>query len=210
MTIFLSSLIIKEERVEMILFDELGDAINQGSELFCKTILSSLNLNVVVKSWEVIVCRTDYFSDFIGEDDWADNWQIVWRLKIYTSEISIPEIKLPNVFIALDLDDDSWSFSERVTENDITNCLVISNFLNKKDREIAMEAISTYCSSFKVEAATVTLSFLKLELLDKYFQLIIDLGRFNPDFYKNGATYAKAIQNICKEYGGLSHYLLVE
>ncbi|MFD2565654.1 hypothetical protein [Aquimarina rubra] len=211
MTIFLSSLIIKEKSVEMVLFDELGDAINKGSKSFCQSILSYLNLNAIVKSWDIVVCRTDYFSDFIGESDWADNWQIVWKLKIYTSEINTSEIKLPDVFIGLDLDDDSWIFSERVTENDTTNCVVICNFLYEANRTKASEAIFNYHSTFIKNEVNIEIPvFLKLTILDKYYQLIIDLGNFKPNFYKNGAEYAKTVQNICKEFGGLPHYSLIE
>jgi hypothetical protein len=210
MSIYISSLKIGKGFIQIILFDQIGDSIHKGSKKFCQGILQELNLDLTVKSWNMEVCRTDFFSDYIGEEDWTDNWQIVWQLKIDTVETNIKKVRLPDVFIESDIDDDSWASQERVTDESISQCLVIGNFLNQGDRNKAIGKISENYLKADTSDAIKKPVFLKSKVLDKYFQIVINLGSFPPDFYSQGAAYAKAIEKICKESGGLVHYSLLE
>ena len=204
---YISNLNIKDNHVEMILFDQMGDSINKGSKEFCEKILLFLNIKLIVKSWEIEVCRTNHFSDYIGEDDWRDVWQIVWKLKILTDGSNIPAIQLPDIFVELDIVDDSWNFDEVVTKDTKTSCLIISYFLSEKDREKAIEKISVKdVSSSKDKYSITTIKFSQNKIMDNYFQLTIDLGIFASDFYSNGAKYAEEIIDICKDFNGITHY----
>jgi hypothetical protein len=207
MKMYISSLNIGDGQIEMILFDQIGDAINKGSKEFCENILLFLNLKLKVKSWNIDVCRTNHFSDYIGEDDWRDVWQIVWKLKIYTHESDIPVIQLPDVFVELDITDDSWNFSESDLKETKTSCLIISYFLSEKDKEKAIDKISsTDFSLYRNNYNTPVPKFSENKILNTYFQLTIDLGIFQSDFYSTGAQYVEEIIKICKEFNGITHY----
>ena len=78
------------------LFVTRGDngAIANGTIEFAQEILESIGVTGNVKSWKVAPFRSSYFSEYVGEPDWRDTWQLVWKIQI---EINRPVESLPQL-----------------------------------------------------------------------------------------------------------------
>jgi hypothetical protein len=195
-----------QNSIDLILFDDSGHTIGQGGRSFFETILQDLRIPVKPKNWNLRVCRSDYFSDYLGEDDWRDVWRPTWKCRIVVDK-NIDNIPLlPDIFIESKAVDDTWDHENRVKANSITNCLVISDFdsLEKLDaaskaiRKIAVKQASHYLEQ-KITLEVVT-------IIQNLHQLHIDLGKVTSDFYLSGAEDATQIQSICKTNGGTVHF----
>jgi hypothetical protein len=209
MPTFIASLNICQDspnEVSLILLDDTGDSIANGSKGFFEQIFADLKIPAVPLSWEMQVCRSDYFSDFAGEDDWRDVWRTTWIAKVKTQEKIDKIAMIKDVFIESEAMDESWVYQKRITADSITNSLIISDFdsiqkLNKaadKINKIKLDPSDDYIEP-RIKIDTV-------EIMDKYYRLQIDLGKVKPTFYSKGAADARKVQKICKDEGGTIHF----
>lgn len=192
--------------LSLILFDDTGDSIAEGSTSFFNKIFTDLKISGMPVSWKIQVCRSDYFSDFAGEDDWRDVWRTTWRAKVKTQiDIDkIPMIKGP--FIESEAMDESWVYQKRVTEYSMTNCLIISDFDSIKKLKDSADKISKLNLDPSEDYIEARIKLETVKIMDKYYQLQIDLGKVKPTFYSKGAMDARMIQKICKSEGGIIHF----
>lgn len=186
---------------------DLGYEIAKGTKDFIGQILEDLKIQNEPENWKITPCRTKFFSDYLGEEDWRDNWQLVWKIAIQMKNsliISIPHLEVtPTMAI-----DESWSSRNQINHERPVNCLIISNFLNQKSRNDAIRTIETdtTCTQMQKKLNINRPNFAKYDFGKNISQLHIDIGKLPGSFYSTGATYAEHIISIVQNSNGTIHY----
>jgi hypothetical protein len=186
-----------------------GDAfgVNKGTKEFVGQLLSDIGIEAQAKSWTVEHFRSKYYTDFLGEDDWRDNWQLLWRIQIVTSKKigRLPKTELP--WIETDATDESWETAP--DDDDATvGCLVVADFSSEASLEKAEKAILDDDDSVKIQKKydVGKPEFSRAEVLGKFPQLQIDLGQFPGKFFASGADYAERVMELCVKAKGTTHF----
>jgi hypothetical protein len=174
-------------------------------EKFIQSVLKDIGVEASVKSWTIKVYRTNYYSDYLGEEDWRDIWQPVWKLHVVTDEEirALPKRKTP----WMGTNATGKNLLDRPDRNAIISCLVISDFKSEAALRKAQSALTN--ADFKQLQAQYSAGepqFSRSEVLGKYKQLQIDLGEFGEEFYASRADYAEQVIEICKNAKGIVHY----
>jgi len=196
------------DTIEFVLTDQECNSIAQGTNKFIENLLRDIGIEANVASWLIKPCRSNYYTDFLGEDDWRDVWQLVWKTRAVTMEEITGLPKLSEPYIESEADDESWSFADRLHDDATVGCLVISDFDNEEDRQKTQAAIANdeLIKNMQKQYSVSTLTFSYSELLGKYKQLQIYLGDFPGEFFAQGADYAEHVLELCKQAGGTVHF----
>ncbi|MBC7421948.1 MAG: hypothetical protein H7334_00680 [Ferruginibacter sp.] len=193
--------------ISIILFDDIGDSIGPGSKNFFDQIFQDLKISADPKSWNVEPCRCDYYSDFPDEEEWEDVWRVTWKARVITKGNigMIPLMK--SIFIESIAEDENWIYEKRVTSESITNCLIISDFNSFQDLKNVVDKIAKLAFQSDKDYIKKEIKLKIVRIMDTYHQLQIDLGKVKPSFYANGAKDARAVQKICIQEKGTTHFL---
>src|SRR5215203_4623600 len=140
----------KPETVEFVLTRGDAFSVNKGTKKFFQAVFEALKIKTKVADWKVKKYRSKYYTDFLGEDDWRDNWQIVWRAQVTaTTDIkSLPEMDEP--WIGIDENDTTWKTTVD-DEDETVGCLVVADFKNKSDMEKAEKEIKENAKAKKMQ-----------------------------------------------------------
>jgi hypothetical protein len=193
--------------IEVIVTRGETSGIADGTSEFARAVLEGIGVKADVSAWTVTPCRTKYFSEYLGEPDWRDNWQLVWKIRIQTT---MPVDRLPELKqngIGTDAGDNSWSPDKRVKDDDAVRCLVIADFKTENARSSAEAAVAQCFSADVRERYRVGPPELRhARIPPKIEQLQIDLGLFAGRFYADGADYAETVMDACKKAKGTVHF----
>lgn len=190
-----------------------SDHIFQGTEEFVRGFLVDLGIpDPQIVAWTLSPARSKYFSDYIGEGNWRDDWQLVFsavaKLK---NPLSAPPV---NTFMtSIDSSHDpTWSVQTRLRLDASASCLLICNFNLEWIAEQITQSIiqSEVCKSFQSKYGVGLPKFEKLiwktPEQHELTQLHIDLGIFSREYYMQGADYAEFVLGICRSFGATTHY----
>jgi hypothetical protein len=176
------------------------DGISQDKK-FIESILEEIGADIEVQDWSITPCRSGYYSEYLDEDDWRDAWLLVWKISVTAShEIKrVPDIK--DLWKGVNSTGDDWL---EVVDDDAVDCLIVSDF----DDELSMkEAVQSVLNDNKMKSMRKKYSAEKpkiscAKVLNKYYQVQVDLGKFPASFFSGDPDYAKLILSLCQEKGG--------
>ena len=194
-------------KLEFILTRSDADAIAEGTKEFVEELLRDIGAKAEVIHWSIKPYRSNYYSDYLGINDWRGTWEPIWKVAVETvSEFDpLPEINSP--WIETNAVDGSWLFTTRLRDDADINCLVISDFDDEEALRKVQVAIERGDFRELQERYSVgTPIFSRSEVLGKYKQLQIDLGKFPSEFFASGADYAESVIKLCKQLKGTTHY----
>jgi hypothetical protein len=198
----------RPNRLKFVLTDQYGYSIAHGTQEFIEHLLKDLGVKANVEGWSIKPYRSNYYTDFLGEEDWRDVWQIVWKGYISTAEKISALPKIIGPYIGSDATDQSASFANRLREEEEVSCLVVSDFESEERRLRAQEAIlnDDLVKKMQRNYGVSKPTFCHTESLGKYKQLQADLGKFQSSFFAQGANYAEHVLELCKQEGGTVHF----
>jgi hypothetical protein len=201
---------INTERPEVLdLVLTRGDSygLNKGTASFLGSVVAALGIQADIVRWSITTCRSQYFSDFIGEDDWRDNWQLVWKLSM-TARKNIGEITpTAEPWVGLDVLDDTWKIAPD-DHSAAVEGLVIADFRTVAAREKARATIARHAGieRFRERLGLAAPTFSTGMAYGKYPQLLIQLGQLPGAFFADGADYAESVTEVCTKAKGSVHY----
>jgi len=186
-----------------------GDAfgINKGTKSFLAEIFEALQIETKVKNWKVKKFRSKYYTDYLGEKDWRDNWQIVWRIQVTAVDKIGKIVEINEPWIGTDATDSSWKTA--VDDDDETvGCLVVADFEKAEDLKKAEKLIEgdEKTKKMREKHEVGKPEFGLSEMMNLYPQLQIDLGDFPGKFFAGGADYAEKVMTLCKKMKGTIHF----
>ena len=159
-----------------------------------------------VLKWATIPIRSMYFSEYVGEDEWRDNWQLVWKCRIELKGESPVQFNTHELFVETDATDDKWR--DEPEDDESVACYVIADFATDKELKEALDAVeATDFSEMQEEYGVGEPEFNRCKIMDSFIQLQINLGEFPIEFYEDDTQYALHIIKICEEAGGIVNHL---
>lgn len=194
------------KKLEFILTNgDTGYGIFRDKE-FVENLLPDLKIKAKIETWSLLPYRSNYYSEYLDEDDWRDRWQIIWKFSILMEEyfVKLPAITIP--WIATNATGQKWWNGP--DDNDSINCLVVSDFNSNSKLREAQQAITQEkkLALFRKKYSVRLPKFSYSEVLGKYKQLQIDLDLFPAIFFEQGADYAEEVLELCKQFNGTIHY----
>ena len=130
-----------------------------------------------------------------------------WRISIKLSEPLVVSPDWSDEFIesyALSTTP-KWHINQ---EKSMIGCMIIADFNSETARENTKMAInsSTPVQQLAREIMAPQPKLSSVNIGDKFFQLQIYIGKFSESFFENGATYALAVEKICRQLGGITDF----
>ncbi|MER0169353.1 MAG: hypothetical protein DU489_01820 [Nitrosomonas sp.] len=186
-----------------------GDAygLNRGTKDFVSQLANDMGLAANIEYWEINAYRSKYYTDFLGESDWRDNWQLIWRITLFASDsfVALPQMKIP--WIETNVLDQTWEIALDDDEATV-GCLVVVDFSQERDSVIMQDTIllDEAVNRFQKRYAVGKPIFLPLKVLGNINQVQIDLGQFPGGFFRKGADYAVYIIETCLKNNGTVHF----
>lgn len=191
--------------LEFVLTNGDVDGIAQDKE-FIESLLKDIGIKVGIANWSIEPYRSNYFSEYLDEEDWRDIWQVIWKVKVETIEEigSLPKKKIP--WIETNATGHDWL--KRPADNAIIGCLVIADFNSETALKKAQEAITVdrLLKQMQKKYSVGIPTFSGSEVIGKYKQLQVDLGKFPGKFFASGPDYAERVIELCKKAKGTVHY----
>lgn len=197
----------KPQSIEFVLTRGDAFSINKGTKKFFQQVFDDLGIEEKVEKWKVKKYRSKYYTDFLGEKDWRDNWQLIWRAQVAAnSEIKeLPKMEEP--WIGTEAADETW---ETATDEDkeTVGCLIVADFAKKADLKKAEKVIEENPEVEKMQKkySVGKQQFDVTQVMDLYQQLQINLGNFEGDFFASGADYAEQVMELCRKAKGTTHF----
>lgn len=173
---------------------------------FAESILKDISVEANVTAWTPVPYRSNYYSEYIDEEDWRDIWQVVWKVRVETSsKINTLQPHSLVSWIPTDAIGEEWLDKP---DGEPVGCLAISDFdseamLQKAQAKIANNALLKKMREQYLVGEPI---FSRSEILGQYQQLQIDLGKFEDSFFQKGADYAELVLKLCKQMGGTVHF----
>lgn len=195
----------KSNAIEVVITRGDNGAVSRGTEEFASGILETIGIYRRVVGWQVTPFRSKYFSEYLGEADWRDNWQLVWRVEIDTDAPAGPLPKLKRNGIGTEVVDETWTPAQRLPDDAKVKCLIIADFKTVKARVAAHDAITKRQQNESQERLQDPAFHVAL-VPPGFEELQIDLGPFDGKFYERGAEYAESIMEICRKHKGSVHF----
>lgn len=197
---------IQPNTLKLILTRGETDAVSSGTLEFAQQLIRDIGLEIEVKSWSVKPCRSKYYSEYLGEEDWRDNWQILWKIEILSNTVIEGFPELEEAWIETNAYDESGTTETSYDDNTEVACLIISDFENELDLNNAQDSIQTLLSRRSSDNPTTSKStFENFRPTSGYHQLQINIGEFPGDFFARGADCAEEIMNLCLRMNGTVH-----
>ncbi|KAF3889801.1 MULTISPECIES: hypothetical protein [Nostocales] len=182
------------------------DSIFIGTKNFFETLLKDMGIEGEVVNWLLKPYRSNYYTDYLGEADWHDVWQIVWKARVVTVEEISTFLEWEETYIESEAIDESASLSHTITDTATIGCLIVADFKSLATLIKTTKAIANANFSEIQHKYSVSPPIFNYSLSKKYKQLQIDIGQFQSDFFLQGADYAEQILEICKQAGGTVNY----
>lgn len=181
-------------------------SISRGTKDLFETLLADMGVEAEVASWSLEPYRSNYYTDFLGEIDWRDIWQLVWKTRLITTEdiVTFPEFEGP--YIETEAFDDTASFENTISDAAVVGCLIVSDFKSDTALLRAKSAIISTDFSDMWQKYSVGRPVFSYSLMGKYKQLQVDIGKFSGNFFAQGADYAEQVLELCKQAGGTVHF----
>jgi hypothetical protein len=196
----------RRNAVKFILTRGEADSILNGTAEFAQQLMYDMHLSGNVESWSIHPCRTKYYSEYLGEEDWRDNWQIVWKMQILSQDI----IRLPELeesYFETNAQDESWTMEANFNDNSEVSCLIISDFENELVLGNVQDSVQTILyGGLSSDFTYPNPTFEHFRIAGDYIQLQINLGEFPGEFFAEGADYAEQVINLCLQMGGTVHF----
>lgn len=185
-----------------------ADSILQGTREFMEALSKDIVVALNVESWTIEPCRSQYYSEYLDEEEWLDTWQLIWSVRLVANGNieSVPAKKV--AWIETNATDASWAFEKRLPDDAAVSCLVIADFRTEKDLEkaraavVADKSLEKLRSKYSVGAPVIE----SYEVVGKYEQLQINLGKFTGEFFASGADYAQKVMELCKKAKGSTNF----
>ena len=195
----------KQNQLEFVLIngDVSGIALDKP---FAQHLLKDIGIEAEIQQWEAKPYRSLYYSEYLGEGNWRDDWPIIWKVKIEMKEPIQSELSQRSVpWLPTNATGDVW---KELVKGEVVGCLVVSDF---KDSALLQKTIARLKEDSRIEDFehrhhTDSLNFSQSRVLNKYEQLQIDLGQFPDAFFAEGARYAQYVMHICQQQGGSIHH----
>jgi hypothetical protein len=206
----------QESSLNFMLIENEKGLISFDNNFFIKKFIEEVNaenhtsieIQNSISSWNIKPIRTCYYTDFLNEEEWQDNWQSLWMVKVnLKSALKSHPLKEGMIEISLqDVSQESiqdYKEPERVNTNDNISCVIICQFSKDVQFSAIKLAISSNDFSEMQEKYGVQPFSVKHVEYVKYQQVQINLGEFSSDFFSSGADYANQIIKICQQLGGI-------
>lgn len=182
-------------------------SLNKGTKKFFQTVFEALEIEAKVDDWKIKMYRSKYYTDYLGEDDWRDNWQIIWRVRV-TANSNIKS--LPNTdepWIGIDETDTTWETAPD-DDDETVGCLVVADFEKKSELENAKKRIreDNEVKKMQKKYSVGEPEFAVSETMGLYPQLQIDLGDFPGKFFARDADYAEYVMELCRKENATTHF----
>lgn len=197
----------ESQKIEFVLTRGDAFSVNKGTKEFFQQIFKDLGIGEKVEKWKVGKYRSKYYTDFLGEDDWRDNWQLIWRAEV-TAKGKIKELaEMQEPWIGTDATDETWKTATE-DDNEIVGCLIVSDFEKTTDLEKAKKIIleSAEVKEWQEKYSVGRPKFDYSEMMGIFKQLQIDLGDFEGSFFAKNADYAEYVMDLCKKAKGTVHF----
>ncbi|MGB1251723.1 MAG: hypothetical protein ACPG8W_13985 [Candidatus Promineifilaceae bacterium] len=200
--------LVDDERISRVaIIRGQTDAILNGTVEFVEQILAEWGINQTIVRWEVIACRTTYFSDYLDEEEWQDRWQSVWQLEVELANVSVRP-KESDEWRPTSAVDASWSFDKRLKQDTPRTCWLIADFAEQETMQAARAALESDepCRAYQQTLGVATPVFYEGISHGERHQLQLDIGRFDQAFYASGAEYAAYVLKKLMDCGASVHY----
>lgn len=173
---------------------------------FIEHLLRDIGLITNVSNWSIKPYRSNYFSEYLDEDDWRGIWQIVWKIRVTTTKKIRTSSKLKKPWIDSNATGKDWW--DGPDESAALGCLVICDFMSEAELQKAKAKITDdiILQQMRSQYSVDKPQYSRSKYLGKYEQLQIDLGQFTREFYSKGADYAMRTLELCKKAGATIHY----
>jgi len=199
--------------------------INQGTHEMVTRMLADLGLpGVTFEKWTVRHFLTNYLADDPNSDDWEDTWFDTWDIVVPTPspiQLRIGEAEL----FRTPMYDESWQGNSRPMP---AECVVVSDFYTDESIAKAQTVLERTGNLREDESLVVKLhsevpqarTGLLAEIRNAYLhqeppqplsirqradhprQLILTLGNFDEEFFRDGAKLAALVSELCHALGG--------
>jgi hypothetical protein len=180
---------------------DVTGGINQDDQ-FITQVLSDLGVQQPPAHYTFRPFRTKYYSYYVNEADWQDNWVLLWKVQI---DLTVPLTELPKYFDAyIDTDAYGENWVDEPAESEPITCLVMANAPTST-------TLHTCIDQLKHNFDTTGWRFEVFEYVEhgehgqQYAQLEIDLGKFPSQFFADGAPLATQVMAVCERHGASVH-----
>jgi hypothetical protein len=194
----------KPQILEFVLTSSDNDVVAKDN-FFIEALLRDLGIQTSVVDWSIEPCRSKYYSEYLDSEDWRDVWQIVWNVRIIGNQKidDLPVAKSP----WLGTNATGYEWCETPDDDAVISCLVVSDFNNATDLKKAMKSIvGDELIDIRNQYQVALPTFRYFEVLGKYKQLQIDLGKFSGSFFSGESDYAQQVMDLCKKAKGKVHF----
>jgi hypothetical protein len=199
-----------QHTVEFALTYGAGDSIARGTKKFMQELLDDIGLKGDVVKWTLQPCRSKYYSEYIGAEDWRDNWSVVWKIRIQTAQ-KLDSLPISEPLIETNAFDSTWTISNTLKDDAEVDCLIISDFDTKISLEETQKTILNAVTKdglkkLREKYARELPTFSQVKIRGKYHQLEVNLGKFSGSFFAQGADYAEGILKLCQKMNGAVNF----
>ncbi len=204
-------------RLQLTILYGGSDQIFQGTDAFIAALLRDIGLaNYTLAGWEIKPVRSKYYSTYIGEGNWQDEWQVAWIATLQSKqEFSLPQ--MANLWAESDTAyDTTWSPQNHLPKEAALPCLLICDvslswIIQKIEAAIIQDEKSrSFQARYSVSSPEFEQFVWKTPTGGEYYQLHIRLGKFSPEFFAGGADYAEHVLDVCKSFGATIHFSQVQ
>jgi hypothetical protein len=183
------------------------DSMPSGPKEFFIQILQDMGVSINPISWQVLTYRSNYHGEredpMYWQDEWVKNWRIAIKInqKLTSLEPWSYEFRETSAYSV----DPDWHNQEHESA---INCMIIADFKKKADLDITQVNInqSTQVQRMAEEISAPLPEFYTVEIGGMFYQLQICLGQFAETFFENCAAYALAVEDVCREVGGITSF----
>ena len=172
-----------------------------GSHAFFEELLKDIGVNIAPTSWNVFTYRSSYHGWRDEQAPWQDKWPKNWMITITLAEIleALPPLMYefkPTYAIPTDPDIDET----------MVGCIVMADFDSVENADMAIQALAHSRENEKQELGQIPPEFRIVDLGGIFTQVRIYLGMFSESFFEGGARYARRVEEICREHGGITSF----
>ena len=200
--------------------------LHQGTPEMVAQMLRDLGVpDIAFSSWRVSHFVTNYLADDLDSDDWEDIWNDNWRVDVRLVtplQRSWSDLELIRTYAS----DASWPGE---TPDPPFECVVMADFLETGAlthaeallRRLEGLRTGTLTPAELLREVPTARPELPRELAEELRarpearvvverratepeRLVISVGRFDMDFFEDGAPFAEKVRELCRVLGGLT------
>jgi hypothetical protein len=194
-----SQLAPKSNQYELVVTNGDGTAGIPDCKDFYNYLLELANITPAQYKIRVKPARSRYHSEYLENDNWEDQWPLVWKVAyIFSQELSF-KWPYPEQNVSIDK-----LFSCRVKLNKSLNldCILTAYFLTPPQQQKAIK----YLGSLKRESDMLVVYEPTLVKRRKIYRTELRFPRCKPSDFKLKAPLWQDILLTLKAYGGYCHF----